>query len=125
MGKGCAWCTLWADGFTGLLPYLSDRATFVVSSADAPDVAGAFAKERGWNFPVVSSSSGSFKKDMGFETDDGMAMPGVSVFHKKDDGSIVRTGSAFFGPRDQFCALWHLFDMLPGGPGLWQPAFHK
>src|SRR5688572_22583204 len=36
MGAGCAYCTLWADGFNSLLPHLQDRAAFVVESPDRP-----------------------------------------------------------------------------------------
>src|SRR5437762_3215437 len=38
MGKHCAYCTLWADGFNGVVPHLEDRAAFVVVSNDPPDV---------------------------------------------------------------------------------------
>ncbi len=37
MGAGCSYCTLWADGFNGVLPHLESRAAFVVSSPDAPE----------------------------------------------------------------------------------------
>jgi len=30
MGKGCSYCTMWADGFVSALPHLQDRAAFVV-----------------------------------------------------------------------------------------------
>ena len=29
MGRDCSYCTMWADGFTGLLPHLESRAAFV------------------------------------------------------------------------------------------------
>ncbi|MFX8887250.1 DUF899 family protein, partial [Acinetobacter baumannii] len=32
MGTGCSHCTMWADGFTGLVPHLQDRSAFVVCS---------------------------------------------------------------------------------------------
>jgi len=47
-------------------------------------------------------------------------MPGVSVF-EKDADSIVRVASTMFGPGDDFCAVWHLFDLLPNGANEWQP----
>jgi hypothetical protein len=31
--------------------------------------------------------------------------------------------SAGFEPFDDFCALWHIFDLLPGGFGDWRPKF--
>ncbi len=47
MGRGCPYCTMWADGFNGVLPHLEDRAAFVVSTPDAPDVQRGFAEARG------------------------------------------------------------------------------
>lgn len=43
MSKTCPYCTMWADGFNGLLPHLEDRATFVVSSPDEPAIQKEFA----------------------------------------------------------------------------------
>src|SRR3954452_5960110 len=50
MGRGCAYCTLWADGFNGLLDHLQDRAAVVVASPDDPATQAAFAASRGWRF---------------------------------------------------------------------------
>jgi hypothetical protein len=41
--------------------------------------------------------------------------------HAADDGRIVRTGRAAFGPGDDYCAVWPLFDLLEGGVGKWEP----
>jgi hypothetical protein len=30
---------------------------------------------------------------------------------------------ASFGPGDDFCTLWHLFDLIPEGSGDWQPKY--
>ncbi|MBI3075561.1 MAG: hypothetical protein HYY85_01025 [Deltaproteobacteria bacterium] len=50
-------------------------------------------------------------------------LPGVSTFHKVKNGTIVRVANARFGPGDEFCSVWHLFDLLPGARGEWQPRF--
>src|SRR4051812_40588375 len=34
MGKGCSYCTLWADSFIGITKHLEDRAAFVLTSPD-------------------------------------------------------------------------------------------
>ena len=34
---------------------------------------------------------------------------------------IVRVADTGFEPGDDFCALWHLFDLLPEGAAGWQP----
>lgn len=128
MGTDCAYCTLWADGFNGLVPHLEDRAAFVVVSPDSPDVQQAFAAERGWIFRMYSGMNSSFIEDMGFtyEDDDGGAhwMPGVSTFQQTADGSIYRVGWDFFGPGDEYCSLWHLFDLLANGADGWEPKFN-
>lgn len=123
MGASCAYCTLWADGFNGLLPYLQDRAAFVVISPDAPEMQQNFAQKRGWRFAMVSSQNTTFRADMGFQSANEL-MPGVSVFHKHADDTIIHTTHDIFGPGDDYCSLWHLFDLLPNGSKGWEPAYN-
>src|SRR5690348_4390276 len=54
MGKSCTYCTLWADGFNGVLPNVESRAAFVVISPDDPEAQRKFAMSRGWKFRMVS-----------------------------------------------------------------------
>ncbi len=122
MGSGCAWCTLWADGFNGLAKPLHDRAGFALCSADEHAKAHEFASSRGWTFPVVSGSESDFAEDMGF-VQNGQVWPGVSAFKKLGDGSIVRTGWDHFGPGDDYCSAWRLFDLFENGAGDWAPKF--
>ena len=123
MGKGCVYCTLWADGFRGYTEHLEDRAGFVLCSHDEPETLRAFAAERGWNFRCVSGAGSGFTGAMGFLGPSGGPEPGVSAFHKLSDGSIVRTGSAPFGPGDDFCPVWPFFDLLKGGADGWEPRY--
>ena len=121
MGAGCPYCTLWADGFNGILPHLEDRAAFVVCTPDAPEQQRKFAESRGWRFRMLSHQGTSFAEDMGYRSEGGW-MPGVSVFAKQN-GKIVRVSDNSFGPGDDFCTLWHLFDLIPEGAGEWQPKY--
>ena len=121
MGNSCPYCTMWADGFNGLLPHIEDRTTFVVSSPDDSTTQKKFAKSRGWKFQMISTRGTSFAKDMGFEQD-GMPKPGVSVFYKKD-GKIIRVGRDDFGPGDNYCPTFPLFDLLKDGTNNWQAKF--
>ncbi len=123
MGKGCRFCTLWADGFNGVRDHLEDRAAFVVVSPDDPQDQAAFAAERGWKFRMVSARGTTFFKDMGFQREKGGAMPGVSAFRRGEDGRIYRVAHTRFGPGDDFCSVWHLFALLADGAGEWQPKF--
>jgi predicted dithiol-disulfide oxidoreductase (DUF899 family) len=122
MGRSCPACTLWADGFNGSYPHIADRAAFVVSSPDSPDVQRAFAASRGWRFPMVSHQGASFAEDMGYGSESGGWLAGVSVF-KRDGARILRTADTRFQPSDDFCSVWHLLDLLPEGADGWRPKF--
>jgi predicted dithiol-disulfide oxidoreductase (DUF899 family) len=121
MGHNCSYCTMWADGFNGLLPYLNSRAAFALTSRDKPEVQKEFVQSRGWNFPVYSTAGTSLTADMGFDDEKEGLMPGVSVFTKETNGKIYRVSRAEFGPGDNFCAVWHFFDLLPEGIDGWEP----
>ncbi|MFO0827195.1 MAG: DUF899 family protein [Phycisphaerales bacterium] len=123
MGRRCVYCTLWADGFTGLWPHIDDRTAFVLVSEDEPAVLDEFARSRGWTFPVASMHGTDFATALGVAYEGTHQQPGVSAFHRRDDGSIVRTGYASFGPGDDFCAVWPMFDLLAGGASEWSPKF--
>jgi predicted dithiol-disulfide oxidoreductase (DUF899 family) len=120
MGKGCNYCSLWADGLDGYYPHIAGRAALVLASPDAPEVQREFAEKRGWRFPTVSDSAKEFTNDMGYIRDEGF-YPGISAFHKAEDGTITRTGTAVFGPGDDFCPVWPLFELLEGGANGWEP----
>ena len=123
MGKGCSYCTLWADGFNGVYQHLEDRAGFVLVSPDAPKTMSAFAGGRGWKFKTLSNDGGTFTSDMGYENPDGTPQPGISTFHRDADGQITRIAHASLGPGDDFCSAWHIFDMLKAGPDGWEPKY--
>jgi len=123
MGKGCAYCTLWADGFNGMLHHFENRAGFAVVSPDAPSVQAEFARGRGWKFRMVSGKGTTFIDDMGFRSEKGGYMPGVSTFEKDKNGKIFRHTRDWFGPGDDYCSLWHLLELLPRGPDGWAPKF--
>ncbi|MBM3581553.1 MAG: DUF899 domain-containing protein [Alphaproteobacteria bacterium] len=122
MGASCPYCTLWADGYNGVYDHLANRAAFVVSSPDAPAAQKKFARSRGWRFPMISHRGTTFARDMGYGSEKEGWRPGVSVF-RKERGHILRVSDASFAPGDDYCALWHFFDLLPGGPGNWRPKF--
>ena len=122
MGTTCPNCTLWADGLNGIYHHLADRAAVVVASPDPPEVQQRFAESRGWTFPMVSHQGTSFAEDMGYRSKSGGWLPGISVL-KRDGKRILRVSDASFEPGDDFCALWHILDLLPGGAGDWAPKF--
>lgn len=123
MGKGCPYCALWADGFNGMLKHLEDRAAFAVESPDLPATQKKVAKKRGWKFTFVSSAKSPFRTDMGFMKG-GDPYPGVSTFQRDKNGRIYQVNKAFFGPGDNYCAVWDMFDLLPKGVNGWEAKFN-
>lgn len=123
MGRGCAYCTLWADGFNGVWHHLNNRAPFVVITPDAPDKVKEFSASRGWTFPIYSSHATSFFKDLGFADEKGSPWPGVSTFKRDSSGDINRICFDYFGPGDPYCSVWHLLDLMPKGVNDWEPKY--
>jgi predicted dithiol-disulfide oxidoreductase (DUF899 family) len=121
MGKTCPNCTMWADGFNGVLPHLENRAAFVVTSPDDPATQQAFAASRGWRFRMMSHRGTDFAADMGYRGAEGW-LPGVSVF-RKDGDRILRVSDQRLEPGDDLCTVWHFFDMIPEGPAGWRAKF--
>jgi predicted dithiol-disulfide oxidoreductase (DUF899 family) len=122
MGAGCPYCTLWADGYNGLYDHIASRAAFVIASPDPPAVQRRFARSRGWRFPMVSHRGTTFAEDMGYRSRSGGWLPGISVFRRERSG-IVRLCDTGSSPGDDFCPVWHVFDLLPEGHADWQPKF--
>jgi len=123
MGKSCPYCTLWADGLIGFKKHLENRAGFALVSHDRPSVLREFGASRGWNFKYLSNDGGPFSKDMGFQDEKGSPWPGISTFHRDPNGAIKRMSHAMFGPGDDFCSIWHMFEMLKDGPNGWGPNY--
>ena len=122
MGRKCPYCTMWADGFSGVYHHLADRASFVVSSPDAPAVQKEFAEGRGWRFPMVSHQGTSFAVDMGYGSEEEGWQPGISVL-RREGKRILRLSDTGFHPLDDFSVVWQILDLLPEGPAGWSPRF--
>jgi predicted dithiol-disulfide oxidoreductase (DUF899 family) len=137
MGERCQYCALWADGISAFAPQLSRRAALVLATPNDPASARNQIATRGWKFRVVCDGGSSFARDMGFEGESishgTTRLPGVSAFRRERDSSsdscdsndggvrITRVGAAQFGPGDEFCSIWGLFDLLTGGVRGWAP----
>lgn len=113
MGKSCPYCTLWADGFSGVTYFIEKTAAFGLVSPDSPEVQKEFASSRGWKFKTYSSVGSTFTKDMGYLVEEKNYWPGVSVFHKSKDGKITRVAKDYFGPGDFYASPFHFFDLIP------------
>ncbi len=126
----CPMCTAWADGYDGVLPHLRQRVNFAVFCAGDPAVLEAWGRERGWrNVRVVSAADSELKRRLGFETDEGTQLPGISVFARNDAGDVVHTysqcaflGEAGFRGMDLLSPIWHFLDLTPEGRGDFMPS---
>jgi predicted dithiol-disulfide oxidoreductase (DUF899 family) len=126
MGAGCSSCSMWADGFNGVYDHLASRAAFVVASPDPIDAQRKLAARRGWRFPMVCYAESPLAQDLGYRDlaggNHGGWDAGVSVFHR-NEGRILRVSDAQFAEFDDFCVVYHLFDLFPDADRNWQPSF--
>lgn len=122
MGKRCNYCSLWADGLSSLTKHITQRTALVLTSPDDIKTLKDTANTRGWTFNIASTNNNTVAKDMGYENNKGGVLPGVSAFHKDQHNNITRTASMPFGPGDDFCPIWPLFDLLKLGHNNWQPT---
>lgn len=116
MGKGCSYCTMWADGFNDTYKYIEKKGAFVLISPDDHETQREFADSRGWKFDTATPDNNDFSKDMGYAQEkEGKTYyhPGLSVFEKSPDGKIKRISKDYFGPTDYYCNVWHFYDLLP------------
>ena len=121
MGQGCRYCTLWADGFNGLLAHMESVMSVVLLSRDAPDVQRRFANSRNWRFRLASHGGGAYIREQTvMEGADNM--PGAVVYERSDD-QVCRKSSAVFGPGDLYCSLWHLLALAGIDECDWTPQY--
>lgn len=125
----CPMCTMWADGYDGVVEHLSQRVNFAVCVAGDPAAFEAYARSRGWrNVRIVSAADSDLKLRLGFETDEGAQHPGVSVFERDEGGGLVHTysQSAWYGGEefrgmDLLSPVWSFFDLIRAGRGEFFP----
>ena len=119
MGKDCNYCTLWADGFNGILPHINNAMGVVLTSTDSPKEQVTFAKSRGWNFEMASHKDLPYTKE---QTTEGKwsDSPGASVY-EKIDGKIYLKNKCFFDDGDIYCSMWSLLRLAGMKHDEWQP----
>lgn len=128
---GCKSCSFWADNFERNVVHLAHRDATLVAISRAPiDKLRAFQERLGWTFNWVSSGRSDFNYDYGVSFKPGDAsmtynfapktnamtdLPGISVFHRADDGAIYRTYSTYGRGVEVVNAAYQFLDMLPKG----------
>jgi predicted dithiol-disulfide oxidoreductase (DUF899 family) len=127
--KPCPMCTLWADGYDGIVPHLRQRLSFAVLVAGDAGAFADYARSRGWRqLRIVSAAGSDLKRRLGFEEADGAQQPGVSVFRRGADGGLLHTYSLSAMPRpgefrgmDALSPFWSFLDLTPEGRGDFMP----
>jgi len=121
----CPMCSLWIDGFNGLAPHITQRASFVVASRAPVDKLKAWGQRRGWHrLRLLSDDGPQFARDIGAEDAEGNPDSTIVVFTR--EGGRIRhfyTAHPMLEDRergiDLLCPVWHLFDLTPSGRGEW------
>lgn len=122
MGQACRYCTLWADGFNGLVAHLESAMSVVLVSKDAPEIQRRFANSRGWKFRLASHGGGEYiREQTAMEGSDNM--PGA-VFYERDGDAIYRKNDCVFGPGDIYCSMWSLLGLAGLGEAEWTPQYN-
>ena len=124
----CPMCSMWLDGFNGVVPHVTQRANFVIASRAPFETLKAWGERREWDrLRLLSDDGPSFARDIDAEDADGNPDSTVSVFSK--DGDVLRhvyTAHPMLEDRergiDLLCPVWHLFDLIPSGRGDWYPS---
>lgn len=121
MGEACRYCTLWADGFNGLLPHLESAMSVVLLSKDDPQTQRNFANSRGWRFRLASHGGGNYIEEQ--TCMEGAAnMPGAVVYERVGD-KITRKNACVFGPGDLYCSMWSLLGLAGMSESDWTPQY--
>lgn len=126
--KPCPMCTLWADGYDGIVPHLRQRTNFAVLVAGDVATFGAYGRSRGWrNVRVVSTATSDLKRRLGFEEADGTQWPGASIF-RREGANILHAYSVCaqltegeYRGMDLLSPFWHFLDLTPDGRGDFMP----
>ena len=121
MGQGCRYCTLWADGFNGLLPHLESALSVALLSKDPPETQRRFANARGWRFQLASHGGGDYIREQSVMAGDDN-FPGAVVYQRQGD-TILRKNACVFGPGDIYCAMWTLLGLAGLDEEDWTPQY--
>ncbi|HEX6487428.1 MAG TPA: thioredoxin family protein [Candidatus Dormibacteraeota bacterium] len=130
----CMICSFWMDNFNGVTVHLNHRDVTMVAVSIAPYAKiEAYKRRMGWTFPWLSSAGSDFNFDYGVsfsprdlgagkveynyrpESWSMSEAPGISVFHRADDGRIYHTYSAYSRGLDMLNVAYHYLDLVPKG----------
>lgn len=129
---GCKSCSFWADNYDGISAHLAARDVALVAISNAPlQTLLDYREANNWSFDWVSAGGTTFSADFGvtFNGDDGDnpegynytgragngELPGISVFEKQADGSVLHTYSVYARGLEDVNGTYRLLDIVPKG----------
>lgn len=131
--EACPMCTSFLDSLNGAAPHAQQRVNLAVVAKSPIRRLHAFAGARKWhNLRLLSSANNTYNHDYHGETEDGLQLPLLNVFTRRD-GRIrhfYATELLFVPPErghnerhiDMAWPLWNLLDFTPEGRGTdWYP----
>ena len=121
MGQSCRYCTLWGDGFNGLVDHLESAMSVVMVSKDEPELQRQFANSRGWRFRLASHRGGDYIKEQTV-MDGSSNMPGAVLYERVGE-KVLRRSSSVFGPGDLYSPMWNLLGLAGMTEADWTPQF--
>jgi predicted dithiol-disulfide oxidoreductase (DUF899 family) len=132
--EGCPSCSFWADNFDGIDRHLAARDTaFACVSTATYEKLAAYRTRMGWRFRWVSAANSGFNEDFdvsftpaalagnsntynyrkgGFN---GPEAPGISVFRKDADGTVLHSYSTYGRGLEAINGAYHILDLTPKG----------
>lgn len=135
--EGCPSCSMWIDALSALTPHLAARdVSLAIVARTSMAKLGDFVARMGWNdLAFASSLRTDFNKDFGVLFDEDAdrdaegrveynykrttfpmsEAPGLSVFELADNGSVLRTYSAYSRGLESIQPIYGLLDMTPKG----------
>jgi predicted dithiol-disulfide oxidoreductase (DUF899 family) len=125
----CPSCTALLDQLDGAAEHAAQRVNFAVVAKSPIAPILTFAQERGWrHLRLLSSATNSYTRDYHGETETGLQMPMLNVFHR--EGAMIRhfwASELLYAPTEPgqetrhvgtIEPLWNLFDLTPEGRGI-------
>ena len=91
LSRTCPNCLIYGSEFNGALKHIEARAAFCAVGPDDPATQKAYAERNGWELNLFSGKETTFIKDLGFEDEDGNALPGISILEKQDKNLVLTT----------------------------------
>jgi predicted dithiol-disulfide oxidoreductase (DUF899 family) len=124
----CPMCTMWIDGYNGVVRHLAQNLDFAIAAAADPVALRAHARARGWNSLRLLSCGGStFKYDLASEDAEGNQDSTLSVFTRDPNGTLRHFYTCHPHMSDDInqrgidllTPVYNMLDLTPGGRDDW------